>query len=455
MPLLDKMNLVGTSQPISPEQRMLKNERKRVEGYIRSYQRNPNNWSSPMISSLERLALQYQIPFKREVPTASFAQKAGAFAGGLADAVALDFIPDDWYSSEATRSAKNWGKGIGTAGTIAMTLGGAALARGAAAAGTKAASAMSAKQIAREAARTSVEKGKAAVPFPGKVPGNAAQRRTAKRAHERAPENRATPDISYTSLDDAPSRLGKKFDTANPETISRMAESLGAGAEGAARAAGFTGPGFAARFGIDSVKKGLTQIGQAKGWKFAEKQLTNDVLKAIKDAPGDIATIIGNNKLTKDQVKELSKAITGRYGNKKLGKTLLAEVKGAGTTFSSSSKEILNFVDNIGGIKKVNPANIKKIGNKAGLNSTQIKEITEQLTKNSINDIDDVAKFLINSTKTPSFDPMLLANKDLGLGALSIAGASRPITGFGFGEGLTPSRAQLEAAQDPYDPMNQ
>jgi len=414
-----------------------------------------------MVASLERLAMQYQIPFRREVASAGFAQKAGAFAGGLVDAVALDFIPDDWYSSESTRSAKNWGKGIGTVGTIAATLGGAALARGGVALGTKAAGALSAKQVARQAARNAkirMQPGKQAVPFPGKTPGNAAQRRTAKRAHERVPEHKGTPDAPYNRISDGPGKAGKAFDNLSPENIEKIAKNIGKGAGSVGSAAGYTAPGALAKFSIASVKKGLREVGTARGWKWAEKSVVDDALAAVKSNPADISGIIGNAKLSTDNITKITKAITAQHGKKKLGNTLIAQVKGAGTTFNAAPADILKFVDNIGGIKKVTTANIAKIGKKAKLSSTEIAEITKRLTDNKLigKPIDDVASFLVQATKTEKFNPASLLNTDLGLGLAAGVAATSPVTGLNpFGEGLTPSREQLEASQDPYDPMNQ
>ena len=134
MPIMSQMALVGGQQtPITPEERQLKNERKRVLAYIRQYERNPNAFNNTMIAQIERMALQYQIPFQRQEKTASFWENAGAFGGGLADSVAFDLIPDKWYSSEATRKAKNAGKIGGAAAQILAAVGATVLTGGAAA----------------------------------------------------------------------------------------------------------------------------------------------------------------------------------------------------------------------------------------------------------------------------------------------------------------------------------
>ena len=73
---------------------------------------------------------------------------------------------------------------------------------------------------------------------------------------------------------------------------------------------------------------------------------------------------------------------------------------------------------------------------------------------NQIDNFDDVAKFLIGSTKTPSVDILkTLQNKDLWMGAGATAVATSPVTGLNpFGEGLTKSRE--EKMEEMYDPLN-
>ena len=118
---------------LSSEYKQMQSERKRIEGYIRSYQRNPKNWSNQMIQQLEMMSAQYQIPFKRMVPEASTFKKVGATAGGIADAVAFGFIPDKWYSDESTRSAANIGRIGGAAAQVAAAIAATIASKGAAA----------------------------------------------------------------------------------------------------------------------------------------------------------------------------------------------------------------------------------------------------------------------------------------------------------------------------------
>ena len=123
---------------LTAEERQLKSERNRVQGMINKYYRNPKNYNPKMIADLERMAMQYGLMFKKVLPDATAWQNVKGFVGGMADAAAFDFIPDNWYDSGGiARAAKNWGKGIGTVGSIALT-GGAALAGRAGIMGTKA-----------------------------------------------------------------------------------------------------------------------------------------------------------------------------------------------------------------------------------------------------------------------------------------------------------------------------
>ena len=114
---------------LSSEERMLKNERKRVEGMIRSYTRNPNSWSDPMLLKLEQLADRYDIPFTME--KASALKKMGVGAVGALDAFLFDLIPDKSYISAATEGAARKGKIAGAIGSFAIPGAGWAKAVGA------------------------------------------------------------------------------------------------------------------------------------------------------------------------------------------------------------------------------------------------------------------------------------------------------------------------------------
>lgn len=119
---------------LSTEERMLNNERKRVESYIRDYHRDPKSWNSNMIMTLERLAIQYGIPFAKPAPSAGPIRNITATAAGALDsALALGFVPDDWYSSEATKKAANVGRAAGAVLPLAVAAAGTYLSGGTAA----------------------------------------------------------------------------------------------------------------------------------------------------------------------------------------------------------------------------------------------------------------------------------------------------------------------------------
>ena len=436
----------GDTPQETPEERQLRNERKRIESMIRSYQRNPKNYNAQMEASLERMATQYGIPFKREVPEANFAQKGGAFLGGVVDSVLLDFVPDSWYSSESTNSAKNWGKGVGTVAMIAGTLGAGAgakaLATGARAVGGKVASKVAGKQAARKTAREAAEE----------ATKKAKQGPAGKVLDEAGLED----DILNPPIKDpgAASKVGQKFDDMDPEQIKNMASSIGDGIEKAAQNAGMTGPGFLAGFGKESIKKGVRDIGLVKGWNWAKKSLVDDLVKAADSAnPGDITKLLGDTRLSAKEISRVAKALKNTHGNNAFSKSIIAELKGAGSSIGGSVDDIKAFVNSIKNTKNVTAANIEKIGKSAKLSKEQIKEITENLINNQIDNFADAKKFLIASTKTPSIDILKAAqNKDLWMGVGASAAATRPITGIGFGEGLT--QTYDDKLEEMYDPMN-
>ena len=340
-------------------------------------------------------------------------------------------------------------------------MGTGAVAKGAAAIGTKGAASLTAKQAARQAARTSVKKGipaKPAKPFKN-PPGNSAQRRKARREWERDPKNQAvegTPDVQYSKLSDKPSKVGQAFDDVNPETIKKTAEAIGQGSVAFGKAAGYTGPGALANLAYSSITKGLTKIGQTQGWKFAQKQFTDDLIKAVKDTPGDLKTIIGDMKLTPEQVKDVTAAITKHHGKSgKFAASLKSTVKGSGSTVNASADEIKLFVNAIKNKKTVNQVNIDKIAKTKGISKKKANEIFKILKDNKIKNFDDATEFLIQSMKSPQFNWADLYSKDMLIGAASTLGATRPITGIGGSGGLTPSRDEwLEDQYDPYNAAN-
>lgn len=442
----------------TPEERQLKNERTRIESMIRSYNRNPKNYNAQMEASLERMATQYQIPFKRQVPEANIAQKGGAFLGGIVDSVALDFIPDDWYSSEATNSAKNWGKGVGTAAFIAGTLGAGAAAKGAVAGakaiGGRAAAKVAAKKAASKASRTTPGTNFTTTVDDVAFTGQKSVKNPQGIQGPKVGETKLTGPGKDVDIAAPGNTTEKLLEKADPEKIKELAEGLGQGLVSATEKAGLTAPGFLAGFGKESIKKGIREIGLIKNWKWAQKSLSDDLVKAAKsENPNDIVKLLTDVKIDKNAISKTAKALKDTHGNNAYTKSIIAELKGSGSSLGGSVDDIKMFINKIGNNKKVTAANIEKIGKQAKLSKETIKEITENLVNNKIDNFSDVKKFLIASGKTPSIDILKAAqNKDLWMGIGASAAATRPVTGIGFGEGLTSTYD--EKLEEMYDPMN-
>ena len=121
----------GESNTISPEERMMKNERTRVEGLVRQYERQPDAWTPGMVTKLRQMTDRYDIPFG--IPQASAMKKFGVGAIGALDALLIGMIPDKSYINESTAAAAKAGKLLGTAASFAIP--GAAVVKGAQALG--------------------------------------------------------------------------------------------------------------------------------------------------------------------------------------------------------------------------------------------------------------------------------------------------------------------------------
>ena len=106
----------GSNTQVTPEERMMKNERKRAEALMRSYHRSPDDWTPSMVNTLKQLTAQYQIPFSP--PEASAFKKLGVGSIGALDSVLFDMIPDSTYIDESTRQAAKYGKMAGLAGSF-------------------------------------------------------------------------------------------------------------------------------------------------------------------------------------------------------------------------------------------------------------------------------------------------------------------------------------------------
>ena len=113
---------------MTPEEKMLRRERRRVESLITGYQNRPGRFDNNYVMQLEQLAAQYQIPFERA--SAGFLPNAGAAVGGFIDSFLFDLVPDSWYSSDATATARRAGKGVGLASAALLTGGTSLLGKG-------------------------------------------------------------------------------------------------------------------------------------------------------------------------------------------------------------------------------------------------------------------------------------------------------------------------------------
>ena len=386
---------------ITPEERQLKNERSRVNSFIRSYERNPDTWNPSMIASLEKLALQYQIPFRRHIPQKSVIHQAGAFLGGIADGIAFDLLPDKWYSSEGTRAAKNWGKGAGVVGSALVT-GGATLGAKGALAGGKL---LGSKALAKGA--TALGSGKGVAGGLGKA-------------------------VSQYTPSGIATRKGI-------ETVQKV--------KGAASVGGSKKLADSKAI-IESVKKG--NIGDVntllKGRSVARDSI-DDVVKVVNKefGKGSAAAnkIIKNIKastqtglnLGKDKIKGLVNKIAGRS-------------ESVTKSVNVTGKEMTKFITNAGRRQK--------------MSSAEIKDLLKVMKYNNIKNLDESADFILNSGKSSSeilskamswadlknLDKMDLA-KIAGAGLLT----TRPLTGIAGSGGITPSRAELEADDlDIYNP---
>ena len=412
------MNLTGPQTPISPEHRMLKNERKRVEGYIRSYQRNPSNWNKPMIASLERLALQYQIPFKRHVPTATGGAlgHAGAFAGGLADSIALGFIPDNWYSSEATRTAANVGKIGGTAAQIAAAV---------------AATVMSGGAAAPTIGAAATNLGNAARAIPGAV--------------------------------NAASGVAK---------LGAAARGLGGVAKGATQVVGRLPMGAMTGSAIQGARGLALPHLASRGNAWAIAHMEKDaVLAAAKAIPKVEAAVKSGKPITelikgvnfdKTQMAAITKIIKAEHGpTGKIGKALIQELKGNNLALQGLSPEkILSIANNMRKNAALTVANIQKAAVKGGgkISGPKAQALVDALKAKDITkmDAESILKMMeVAGKQTKSVIPQLpLALTDMK--PMEVLGAGFPAmaTAGLASQMYTPSREDLESSQDPYDPYN-
>ena len=392
---------------ISPEQRQLMNERKRIKSYISSYERNPQNWSKSMLDQLEVLTAQYQIPFKRQVPTAGAIRNMAAGAFGALDSAAFGLIPDKWYSSEATRQAANVGKIGGAAAQIAAaTL--AAPFTGGASIGAAAKGLSSAVQGAR---------------------GLSAAGNIAKEA----------------------ARLGAT-------TIAK------GGAGRLASGAIQTGKQTLAPYGAKQGWKWAENVVQGQKLKKSE-DIYNAAKRAI-DNSDNLAGVVKGKNLTPGQITLLTNRIASKYPGKKAGElnkvgenflNQLKTSKSVGDLKGVSSKQLVEMANSLNRNWNVSSANVKKLLKKSGADhsNSNVKYIVDKLKEENITKLDsravDILVKLARSGKSATDKTASLADIDK-WGALSTlgmgAGAAFSLTDY------TPSREELMQQEDPYDPYN-
>ena len=394
---------------ISPEQRQLMNERKRIKSYISSYERNPQNWSKSMLDQLEVLTAQYQIPFKRQVPDASAIRNMAAGAFGALDSAAFGLIPDKWYSSEATRQAAN----VGKIGGAAAQIGAAILAApftGGASIGAAAKGLSSAVQGAR---------------------GLSAAGNIAKEA----------------------ARLGAT-------TIAK------GGAGRLASGAVQTGKQTLAPYGAKQGWKWAENVVQGQKLKKSE-DIYNAAKRAI-DNSDDLAKVVKGKNLTPGQITLLTNRIASKYPAKgkkagelnKVGENFLNQLKtskSVGDLKGVSSKQLIEMAQSLNKGHLVKSSNVEKLLKKAGADHSpsNVKYIVDKLKEENITKLDsravDVLVKLARSGKSAADKSASLADIDK-WGALSTlgmgAGAAFSLTDY------TPSREELMQQEDPYDPYN-
>ena len=406
---------------ITPEQRMLKNERKRIQGFINDYERNPKKWNKGMVETLERLALQYQIPFKRATPTAGMGAHIAAGLGGLADSVVFDLIPDKWYSDESTRTTANAAKITGYVGQVAAAIAATALTGGAAA------------------------------PTIGLAAGNVAKAAGAIGGGIKAASGIGKVGAAFSGAGKTALEAAKLGGTA----LSKVAL-----------------PYQATRMGLGSLRTGLTPYGAQQGWKWAkaaQTAATGEAQKAVvKNASavikqgGDLAAVVKGANLSKANITKLTNQISKKYGNKKAGQEMMRQLKtgAAGTEpiAGLSSSQFGKIVDKISlvGNPNVTKKAIQAVASAAKFKITpkQAEAIVSNLLKNNVTKMRDAIPHLMSMSGSPAAQAAELTARSIG-NVNTLMGAG----GLGFvaakgGDLRTPSREELEASQDPYDPYN-
>jgi len=397
-------NIMHQAQQISPEARQLNSERKRISSYIRAYERDPKNWSDTMVQQLEMMAAQYSIPFKREIPDSSALWNAAGALGGAVDSFAFGIpgaIFGKPYEDESNRMATNIGRVGGAAASIIPAILAAPFTKGA---------------------------------------SIAAAARGLGAAYKGAKGIKGAMDVA------------------------KAAGTLGATAASKAL------PGQAARFAMQQGARTLAPYGAGRGWNWAKKAQglvdRGTTAKVIKDAKtaiqktGDLGAVVKGSNLNKEQIKSLAKTINRKYGkDSKVAKSYLEQLNQAkvvgGNLDNVTTEQLIKMAQSMNKNWNVSSANVKKLLNKAGANSSDenVAAIVSKLRENNIIKLDEkaVAQIIKMAGKPSAAKAVGLSDLDKWSGAMALgsgAGAVQSLTDW------TPSREELEKQEDPYNPSN-
>lgn len=389
---------------ISPEERQVRSERNRVQGLINKYYRNPSNYNPRMVQTLERMAMQYGLMFKKVIEPATTLENVGAFAGGVLDSAAFGFIPDEWYSSEKTREAANAGR-IGGAGL--QILGGIAAAP---------------------------------------LTGGASLGATAR---------------GVGSAISAAKGLGKVG--AAVKGAGKLA-TAGAGALPVGRMT--SGAISQGRKALMPYGAGQGWKWAEKGVKAAERTASSTVLKQARNAvdnAGDLSSVVKGQTLSKEQIGLLTKRITRKYGeDSKVTQNFLEQLKSSksvGSLDGVSPKNLIKMANSLNKRHHVKPSNIKNLLKRAGANDSDdnVAFIVKKLGEENITRLDEKAVGVIMKLAAEGSKQATKAATSLGdinkwqaLSAVGLgAGAASSLVDY------TPSREELMRQEDPYDPYNQ
>ena len=423
MPIMNQMSLTGgqSQAPVTAEERQLKNERKRVLAYIRQYERAPNNFNNSMINQIERMAMQYQIPFQRQEKTASMGANALAFGGGLVDSVAFDLMPDKWYSDESTRVAKNTGK-----------IGGAAA------------------QIAAAIALTAASGG-LATPTLGAAFGNAAKAAGGIGTAVKGAQGLGKIAAGAKALGGAGKEIGKLgINAVGKLPVGRMASGA-----------------------FSAGKTAITPYGAKAGWNWATGATTAAGRKAQAEVliksrsainnTGSLEDVVSGVNLTNKQVGSLTNLINRTYGkNSKVAKDYISQLNTANMSGPMNLQglkpnQIIKMANSLDGRNLVTAANIRIALVKGGVKKptkAQIDTIESYLKSKNVTKLDNEAvKQMIKlaQKKGSTTIPEVASLGDVDKFQAALAGG----LGFGALSSLNkrePSRQEMEdAATDPFN----